>query len=48
MYWNPQILSDIARAIEFPLRLDQETINEDFWQYGRVLVDIDLKHHLLY
>ena len=39
---------NIARAIGVPLRLDQATINGDFGHYARVLVDIDLKHPLLY
>ena len=48
VYAHLQILSDIARAIRVPLRLDQATINGDFGHYARVLVDTDLKHPLLY
>ena len=48
VYWHPQILSDIARAIGVPLRLDQTTVNGDYGHYARVLVDVDLKNPLLY
>ena len=42
-YWHPQILSDVARAIGVPLKIDQATINGDFDHFARVLIDIDLK-----
>ena len=46
-YWHPQILSDVARAIDVPLKIDQATINGDFGHFARVLIDIDLKNPLL-
>ena len=40
-------MSDVARAIGVPLKIDQATINGDFGHFSRVLIDIDLKSPLL-
>ena len=48
VYWHPQILDGIARAIGVPLRLDNATINGDYGHYALILVDTDLKNPLLY
>ncbi|PON53521.1 hypothetical protein TorRG33x02_305090 [Trema orientale] len=46
-FWYPQILSDLARAIGCPLKIDQATLNGDFSHSARALVDVDLKNPLL-
>ncbi|PON70649.1 Zinc knuckle CX2CX4HX4C [Parasponia andersonii] len=46
-FWHPQILSDLARAVRAPLKIDQATLNGNFGHFARVLVDIVLKNLLL-
>ena len=41
-YWHPKIISDLARGIGVPLRLDKATSDGDFGHYARVLVDVDV------
>ncbi|KAK0576865.1 hypothetical protein LWI29_024624 [Acer saccharum] len=41
-YWHPKIISDLARGIGVPLRLDRATVEGDFRHFARVLVDIDV------
>ncbi|KAK0587194.1 hypothetical protein LWI29_018861 [Acer saccharum] len=41
-YWHPKIISDLARGIGVPLRLDKATSDGDFGHYARVLVDMDM------
>ncbi|KAK0605024.1 hypothetical protein LWI29_021929 [Acer saccharum] len=41
-YWHPKIISDLARGIGVPLRLDRATVEGDFGHFTRVLVDIDV------
>ncbi|KAK0593385.1 hypothetical protein LWI29_035802 [Acer saccharum] len=41
-YWHPKIISDLARGIGVPLRLDKATVEGDFGHFARVLVDIDV------
>ena len=46
-YWHPKTLSDVARDISVPLKIDQDNINGDFGHFARVLTDIDLNNPLL-
>ena len=47
-YWHPQILSDIAKCVGHPLKIDNASIQGDLGHYARVLVDIDLSKSLIY
>lgn len=40
--WNAQILSNIARFIGVPLRIECLTVDGDFGNYARILIDVDL------
>ncbi|PON82607.1 Zinc knuckle CX2CX4HX4C [Trema orientale] len=42
VYWDRQILSDLARGIGVPIRFDEMTLNGEFGHYARMLIDIDL------
>lgn len=44
--WHLQILDDIARGVEVPLKFDITTINRDFRHYARILVDVNLASSL--
>ena len=46
-YWHPQILSDLARAIGIPLKIDRATLNGDFGNLAWILIDVDLQNQLL-
>ncbi|KAI9193780.1 hypothetical protein LWI28_000133 [Acer negundo] len=41
-YWHPKIISDLAKGIGVPLRLDKAIIDSDFGHFARVLVDVDV------
>jgi hypothetical protein len=41
-YWQPRILFEIAGAIGTPIIIDQNTLNQSFGHYARVLVDINM------
>lgn len=41
-FLDKQILSDIARSIGIPLKIDSQTLDGEFGHFARVLVDIDL------
>lgn len=45
-YWHPKILSDLARGIRVPMRIDHATVYGDFGHFARVLIDIDLANKL--
>ncbi|PON75626.1 hypothetical protein PanWU01x14_042510, partial [Parasponia andersonii] len=42
VYWDRQILSDLARGVGVPIRFDAMTLNGKFGHYARMLIDIDL------
>ncbi|KAK3229943.1 hypothetical protein Dsin_001824 [Dipteronia sinensis] len=41
-YWHSKIISDIARGISVPLRLNKATIDCDFGHFVGVLVDVNV------
>ncbi|KAK3222076.1 hypothetical protein Dsin_009101 [Dipteronia sinensis] len=41
-YWHSMIISDLARGIGVPLRLDRATMEGDFGHFMHVFVDIDV------
>lgn len=41
-YWSPKLLSDIARGIGIPLKVDKATAEGDFGHCTRVLVEMDI------
>ncbi|XVE70491.1 hypothetical protein DITRI_Ditri10aG0076500 [Diplodiscus trichospermus] len=44
---EPQVLSNIARAIGVPFKIDKATLLGDFRHFARILVDVDIKNLLL-
>ncbi|EEF41127.1 hypothetical protein RCOM_0977490 [Ricinus communis] len=45
-YWHPRILTEIARSIGIPLRIDHATLKDDLGHYARILIDVYLSHEL--
>ncbi|KAF3433719.1 hypothetical protein FNV43_RR24822 [Rhamnella rubrinervis] len=41
-YWHPRILTDLARGIGVPLRINNSTIAGNYRRYAWVLIDVDL------
>ena len=41
-YWHTQLLSDIARGVEIPLKINDATLKGDYGHYARVLIVVDL------
>ncbi|PON33062.1 Zinc knuckle CX2CX4HX4C, partial [Trema orientale] len=46
VYWDRQILSDLARGVGVPIRFDEMTLKGDFGHFARILIDIDLSQPL--
>ncbi|PON38987.1 Zinc knuckle CX2CX4HX4C [Trema orientale] len=42
VYWDRQILSDLARGVGVPIRFDEMTLKGEFGHFARILIDIDL------
>ncbi|KAF3455807.1 hypothetical protein FNV43_RR00449 [Rhamnella rubrinervis] len=47
IHLHHQILFDLARSIEVPLRIDNATLSSNFGHFARVLIDVDLAGHLV-
>lgn len=45
-YWDPQIITGIARAVGTPLKIDGNSLDGMFGHYARVLVEVDLSSSL--
>ncbi|KAK2658156.1 hypothetical protein Ddye_004689 [Dipteronia dyeriana] len=45
-FWHPQILSDMARGIEIPLKFDRATLEGDYGHFACMLIDVDLSKPL--
>ncbi|PON53899.1 Zinc knuckle CX2CX4HX4C [Parasponia andersonii] len=42
VYWDRQILSDLARRVGVPIRFDEMTLKGEFRYFACILIDIDL------
>ncbi|KAK2638286.1 hypothetical protein Ddye_026081 [Dipteronia dyeriana] len=45
-FWHPQILLDMARGIEIPLKFDRATLEGDYGHFTHMLIDVDLSKPL--
>ncbi|KAK3195733.1 hypothetical protein Dsin_027043 [Dipteronia sinensis] len=45
-FWHLQILSDMARGIEVPLKFERATLESDCGHFARMLIDVDLSKPL--
>lgn len=45
-YWHPRILLSIASILGSPVKIDQATLNREFFHYARIQIDIDLQFEL--
>ncbi|PON62527.1 Zinc knuckle CX2CX4HX4C [Trema orientale] len=46
VYWDCQILSDLARGVGVQIRFDEMTLKGEFGHYACILIDIDLSQPL--